>query len=289
MVLLMTAGVGFAQDEGDQGPAGRPHRDRMGEGKRDRAAGPVKMLTLRLNLDETQQAEFERLFKEHMKQEAEARSSYMPSEELREKMRQIREEVRAAREAGDQEKIDELKAKMRELREEQQASLEPLHEQMAKSKDELHDKLLALLNEDQKDTFEEVWEQRIARRFGHGGPPPRRPQVLKAIVDKLEDLTPAQEEQIQGIFEDCRKAARDAASTEEKPKTDRKADRERTEKLYKDVLAVLTPQQREEVEKKLSREGGPPRDRGMHRRGPGAGRMHRGHGPDGHPDKGESD
>ncbi len=271
----MTAGVGLAQEEGGQGPEGRGEKGRMRPGKFDHGVGAVKLLTRKLNLDETQQAEFERLFKEHAESEAELRSAYMPSDEMREKMQQIREEIMAAREAGDTEKLEELKTVMREMLEEQKAGREPLRQKMSESMVQLHDKLLVLLNDDQKGDFEEVWETKIARRLGPAEPSPRRPQALKAAIGKLKDITPEQKEQIQILFEEFRKSEREAGTDEEKPKQGKKLEKKRIKQLYKDVLAVLTPEQRSEVEKKLTHWGGPKGEK--QRRGPQGGHPQHGH------------
>jgi len=75
--------------------------------------------------------------------------------------------------------------------------------------------------------------------------PVRSPRALKAIVDRLGDLTPEQRRSVDGLFEQFREAQRGTAGREH----DKDA---ATRKLYDDVFAVLTDGQKTRVEQQLA-------------------------------------
>ena len=110
------------------------------------------------------------------------------------------------------------------------------------------------MRDDQKEKFEKFWVDWTTSRRPAG--PVRSPQALKAMVDKLADLTADQKKQIEEAFAGFKKIVR------EDVKEDSPEYRRRTRQLYEDVMKALTPEQREKISAQL-REGRP--DRGGRR------------------------
>ena len=275
LALAFAAGICLAEPPTDNGGneggkdgakagqrEGRPRRfggEGRGVGARRRGeGGPMRFdpkaelarMTETLKLDETQQASIGKVLEDAQTKMTEQREKMRPSDEDRAKMDAAREEMRAAREAGDDAKVKELRDKMRE-------SMGPRMEEARKAMDEIHktmhDGIVAQLRDDQKPQFETMWAERMAmRRGGPDGPgaPNRGPLALKSIVDKLDDLTADQKQQIETLFTTFRDANKD--------KTARPSP-EATKKLQADVMAVLTDGQKAKVEKALT----------GNRRGPG--------------------
>lgn len=257
---------------------GRPRRiggEGRGEGGRRRGeGGPMRFdpkaeltrMTETLKLDEDQQATIGKVLENAQTKMTEQREKMRPSDDERAKMDAMREEMRAAREAGDDAKVQELRERMRE-------SMGPRMEESRKAMDEihktLHDGIVAQLRDDQKPQFETMWAERMAmRRGGPGGPdgpggPNRGPLALKAIVDKLDDLTADQKQQIETLFTTFRDANKDKSA---------RPSPEAAKKLQADVMAVLTDGQKAKVEKTLSGNrrgpGGPGEGRGERPRRP---------------------
>lgn len=245
---------GGERGEGRRGPGGR----RGFEMRRFDPKAELAQMTEKLKLDEAQQASVGKLLEEHQVQMEAQREKMRPSEEERAAMDAMREEMQAAREAGDDAKMQELRGKMRET---MGARMEGMRKTMEENQKALHDGIVAQLREDQKAEFGKMWQERMERRGpgGRGGPD-RGPAALKSIVDKLDDLTADQKAQLEVVFKTFRDSTKDQSGPPS-PQVGRK--------LHDDVFAILTDGQKEKVQKALEgqrgrrdREGRPRRQRG---------------------------
>jgi hypothetical protein len=205
----------------------------------------TERMTKELGLDDAQRGAVEKILADHQNRVITLRQSMQsqPTEGY-EKMREIAQEMRAAREVGDTARTEQLSQQMRLLREEQQARMAPMRQQLLDSQEKLRSDLAAILREDQIEGFNKLWEQQLARRSPYRGPE-RSPQTLKALVDRLPGLTVEQQQGIEQLF----RQHQDAAKTAEKGSP---AERALVTKLYDGVLALLTPEQRSLLEGQLS-------------------------------------
>lgn len=252
MAWLMAGSVAWAQEPppGDGPRQGRGEgRDERGGWRGPRERGPeaqIERLIQELKLDEQQTAEVRKIYKEHEEKMREIHESFRQDPEEIEKMTQLREEMRAARDSDDREKVQEVRKKMQEVQAERRTKMAPLREKLLAADAERHDRLLAVMHPDQKPAFEKLWEEWT--QFQRPFISLRNPRVLKDIVDKLPDLSAEQKEQVEPLFREFQKAARD--------QDDQSAEfRRLSAKLYDDVTKLLTPEQKAEVDKQL-------RDRG---------------------------
>jgi len=235
----------------DGGP--RPGRGERGEGRgwqrpgRERSAeAQIERLIQELKLDEQQTAEVRRIYKEHEEKMREIHESFRQDPEEMEQMTRLREEMRAAREADDREKIQEVRKKMQAVQEQRRAKMAPLREKLLAADAERHERLLAVMRPDQKPAFERIWQEWT--QFQRPFVSLRNPRVLKEIVDKLPDLSLEQREQLEPLFREFQKAARE--------REDQSAEfRRLSAKLYEDVTRLLTPEQRAEVDRQLRERG----------------------------------
>jgi hypothetical protein len=202
-------------------------------------------LTKELNLDAAQQEAVSQALKDHQTYVTQIRQTMQnqPTEGYQ-KMRALTDEMHAAREAGDLEKVKQLSEQVRELGREQQEKMAPMREQLAQSNEKLRDSILAALREDQKAGFDKFWEEKMARRGSYRGPE-RSPQALKALVEQMSGLTIEQRQQIEQLFRQHMEAEKTA------PKGS-SAERALVTKLYDAVMASLTPEQRTMLEMKLA-------------------------------------
>ncbi len=198
-----------------------------------------------LNLDEAQQQAVSKALKDHLAYMTQIRQSMQqqPSEGY-EKMRAITDEMRTARETGDNEKVKQLSEQLRQIGQEQQARMAPMRQQIAESQDKLRGELMATLHDDQKSAFEKFWDERMARQSPYRGPE-RSPQALKSLVDRLPALSAEQRQQIDQLFRQHVEAAK--ATQKGTP-----AERTLVTKLYDSVMALLTPEQRSLLESQLA-------------------------------------
>ena len=243
---------GGERGEGRRGPGGR----RGFEMRRFDPKAELAQMTEKLKLDEAQQASVGKLLEEHQAKMEEQREKMRPSEEDRAKMDAMREEMQAAREAGDDAKMQELRGKMRET---MGARMEANRKTMEENQKVLHDGIVAQLREDQKAEFGKLWQARMEQRRGPGGPD-RGPAALKSIVDKLDDLTADQKQQLEVVFNNFRDATKDKSGPPS-PEVGRK--------LHEDVFAILTDGQKAKVEKALEGQRGRRDREGRQRRGRG--------------------
>jgi hypothetical protein len=255
-----------------QPPAGGPERGHRPQDDRElgrpRLPGGwsqmLERMAKELNLDEAQLAKAETILKAQEEKSQAIYKDFVPTPEEQQKLEGLRQARREARRAGSAEEEARVAEEMRKVQEARQARLAPMQEKLVAIEKEEHDGLLAVMRDDQKEKFEIFWADWTISRRPAG--PVRSPQALKAMTDKLADLTADQKKQIEEAFAGFKKAVREDA------KEDSPEYRRRTRQLYEDVIKALTPEQREKISAQL-REGRP--DRGGRRGFPG-GRGERG-------------
>lgn len=205
----------------------------------------TERMSQELGLDDAQREAVAKVLKDHQTHVVTLRQSMQsqPTEGY-DKMREIAQEMRTAREAADTARVEQLSQQMRQLREEQQARLAPMRQQMLDSQEKLRGDLSAILRDDQKVGFEKLWEQQLARRSPYRGPE-RSPQTLKTLVDRLPALTVEQQQGIEQLFRQHQEA-------EKQTEKGSPAERALVTKLYDSVLALLTPEQRSLLEAQLA-------------------------------------
>jgi hypothetical protein len=290
--MLLAAGLCFAQEAqppqvpqpppvpqnpAEPGQEAQPAVPQDGKAPAPAPEDLLGRLTRELKLDDAQQAEFKRLLDEQREGEFKLRTSSGPSQEFVERVQKTREEMKKARDAGDMERMKQLREELMAANKEREAQMAPIQEKVEELKDQIHDQLLTVLREDQKVRFEDVWDQHMGGSSGQYGGQLRNPRVLKAAVDKLRDLTPEQKQQIGQLFDDFRKAGREPQQGGQQQAGQQqggqqqggaKNRRDMTKKLYDDVVAQLTPEQKAAVEKALQGSAGP-RGQQKRPRGPG--------------------
>ncbi|MCB9858105.1 MAG: hypothetical protein H6818_20665 [Phycisphaerales bacterium] len=274
----------------NDGPGARPGRpdvdgglDRAGRGgRRGRgAAAQLAKLEKALSLDDAQRTEIESLLKAHEAKIKEVRDGFRPTPEEVAEMESIREDMRRAREDDDTQLMAECRDRMRAAREARNERMGPAREQIQTAEAKLHDDILAKLNDDQKKPFEDIWADVMDAR-GRRGNPKYDPRMLQRVVSRVKGLTPEQESTIEKLFKDFRENERakpkvkgdkpedgDAGKPDKAEKPARRPRRGAVDdaagkKLYDDVMAVLTEDQKKEAESMLERANG--------RRGPRGGR-----------------
>jgi len=266
LALLMAVGVCLGQEK----PAGEkkapPQATEVQQEPPPRMmGGPLGAMFEEMKLDAAQQDRVKEIMEEHRKREYDIRTSFRPSTEIGEKMAAIRDEMRQAREAGDQEKLVELRNSLRDIQQQREAEMQPMRDQLEKSQQQLHDDIAGILRDDQKAQFEQIWEDRMAGPMFGGRT--RGAHALRSSIKRLKGLTSEQEKKIDALFEAYQQAVREQADAPRgqgaRPKAIETslAQEQLVKKLYDDVLGVLSPEQREKIEAEFkSRERG----QGMH-------------------------
>ncbi len=204
----------------------------------------LDLMTEELSLDEPQRLETDRLLGEHRKKLIAIRAEFKPPAEGMDRTRALVEQLRLAKQAGDAEGMRVATDQLREIQREREAQLGPMRQKMADTQKELHDQIFALLREDQKEKFEQLWEERMGQNTAFRGRV-RSPQALKAMVDRLPGLTEDQKTQIDQQFRSFHESVKDQAATSQ-------AREQSTKLLYDAVIALLTPEQRETITRQMA-------------------------------------
>lgn len=209
--------------------------------------GMLKAMEDDLKLDDGQREKARQFLTDYRTKQIEARKAFRPPMESTDRTREILLEMRAAQEAGDRERISALSDQLRQIREEQGGQLEPMRAELKRLQDELHTNLRGIMRDDQHEGFERLWDERMINRGAFRGRV-RSPQALRALVEKLPDVSDEQKQQIDGLFKAHMESVREVKNNAR--------ERERlSTKLYDDVMALLTPEQRETVSKQLEGRG----------------------------------
>lgn len=252
-------GSASAQDPGQGQDKQKPAQGASARSSDAKLNGPMRILASELKLDQEQSAQVGIIWEAHSKAEQALRDGLRPSPELAERMGVLRREMRAAHDAGNKERIEALRKELEAIQEERTKSMTPLREKLDELQAKLHDDLMKVMREDQVEAFERVWSEQLDRREIRKSLL-RNPNAIKAAVDRLKDLTPEQKAGIKNVLDAYKRWAREAR---EKPGAYAAARKDKMKKLYDDVLAQLTPDQREIVTKELD----PDQRLGRERRG----------------------
>lgn len=271
IVVLAVGALAVAQTTNESPPKAAPTEGAQSRPAFDHGAGRLRDINAQLNtldealsLDENQKKAISDLLTAQQDRLRDIRDRFRRSPEEMEAWKQIQEEMRAAVKANDKARIEELKNRSISLHEAREAKLGPARAEMENSQQRLHDEIAKTLRPEQKAKFETVWEEQLVPRSFRKGPV-RNPRALKAIVDRLKDLSDDQKSQIKALFEAFQNDRNNekTASTNDGSKTRTadgrgvemrrrsRADRDRLEKLFNDVINVLTPEQKASVEEHL--------------------------------------
>lgn len=253
ILILSLCSVVLGQSPGQPPPGpppGAPPSDRTVP-RRPLARGinpmdPTALLDVmveELKLDDAQRAAAQTLLADHRTALMEMRKSLVPPPETADQTREIMKKMREAQSAGNRELVLQYTDELRKLREETNTKLAPMREKMAKAQSDLHDKLVALLRDDQKQDFERIWEQRMVR--GGGRSAMNDPRLLRMLVNRLPDITAEQKQKLQDLYKQHVQAQQEAKGEV--------AARQRADTAFHDaVMALLTPSQREEITRQLT-------------------------------------
>ncbi len=191
-------------------------------------------------------------------------SAQSPDEQ--DKIRAIREARVKAHADQDHEALKKSEDELAALRVARRERYEAGNKLIREQEKSLHDRIAGLLREDQKAKFEQYWEDQLASRYQRQGPT-RHPRALKTFVERLPSFTEQQRDYVEALFK-----AYQAEQRNLKPGEDRKPNWiKRTEKLYDDVYAVLSDEQKKEVDEKLQGSSGKRRAERESREEKGAG------------------
>ncbi len=254
LVVLLAAGFCAAQEgstpggdaERTQGPAPAKRPARPID-----STGLLEPMTRELELAEDQQVAVKNLLTEYKDRTLEIRRGFKPSAEYTEKMRGMLNELRDARQSGDNDKVQALTNQLKEMRKDQEAQFEPMRKELAGLQTHLHDQLLAVIHPDKHERFERVWDQYMIRRSPQGGME-RNPFILRSLIERLPDLTPEQRDKVNELFKQHTESMRSPD-----PEDYRTARNRLNTVLYDGLMGLLTAEQRKNVEKELKQH--PPR------------------------------
>ncbi|MBK8913144.1 MAG: hypothetical protein IPM64_00840 [Phycisphaerales bacterium] len=260
---------GAAADEGGQrrarggGEGGERRRGpegRGGEGRQFAGAGMIARVADELQLSEEQRQEVLAVVADHFR----AIRDEEEQSETGQAIRALREQMRQAREAGDQEQLAALREEMRKLND---GGGEDRRARMEAGMEALREKIMPLLNEEQQAKFAKM---DLSPAGGRGGPAGAAdPRRIRAALANL-DLDAEQK----AAVEELMRAARE--QMEALPREDVAGRAEIGTQLIAQVRGLLTDEQRAKLERELNRgrgergrEGAPRGGEGRERRGRG--------------------
>lgn len=173
-------------------------------------------------------------------------STKKESPDLLEKLAVLDKEIDAAKQSNNPDMVQDLSQKRIELVNLMNGWDPDTQKQLDEVDVKYRGAVRELVSEDKLDRLDEILEaaqdtQPNRPRKG----PIRSPRALKAIVDRLGDLTPEQRRTIDAVFQQFRESQR-----ENRGQSPDNAAKHR--KLYDDVFAVLTDGQKTRVEQQLS-------------------------------------
>jgi hypothetical protein len=151
-------------------------------------------------------------------------------------MRALMQEMREARQAGDDAKVAELQRKLQEQREGRTRELEAFYNDLA-----------GILTTDQQRVLADFRERQGRGRDGGGGP--RDVENLREVLRAFRalDLTDEQRDQFKELSAELERADREAR--------DREAKAAVAEQAKRQLSALLTPEQQQQFERTLQRGG----------------------------------
>jgi len=209
-------------------------RERFGRGippggPRWRIRAMLRELPEQLALDETQRQKFDELVA-NLNAELEARRRQAME------LRPLFEELRRAREAGDQQRVQQLRQQIDSMREGSPGLYQSFFSELEQ-----------ILREDQKSKLEEL------RSSGGFAPPAERPLDVRTVVRAAQRLN-LTEEQRSKVRELAQQAMRESRRLS---RTDAQAQADLANRVRGDIEKLLTPEQKQQFERALR--GEPPR------------------------------
>lgn len=204
-----------------------------------------------LGLDDSQQQRIKQLLKAADSDFHAARLEMTPTPEVTRRMAETVKEIEAAKTAGDAAKERELVAERAKLTQGFIEKRDQVVEKMNAVDKMLKRNIAETLRPDQLEKFEAFWPTRHAaalNKVPYDGLI-RSAVALKAATDRLGDLTPDQQTQIDAAFKTHQEAMRAAP----KPAVEEQALRA----LYMRVFEVFTDGQRQRVEQELTPKNAP--------------------------------
>lgn len=247
--ILATCGMVPAQQPGEPGDKPRPKRHERsclrGDGSLD-IRRTTECLEKELAMDADQSASLKKFMDGYKAKSRELRQQYSPPPETIDRLKSLRGEMTAARESKDMDAMKTLLAEMHKIREEEDARKAPMIESLSAVHGELLAQVRGTLRPDQAAKLESLWTNRIVapnEKIGFRGKQ-RSAQALKAMVNRLPGLSSEQKEQLETLFRNHMTSVRDAGS-------DVAARNQLVDKLYNDVMPILTSEQQERIEKDM--------------------------------------
>lgn len=238
--------------EGPGGAGGGMGRRMMRRGPSWMMPGAIEQLLDSLKLDDAQRKTIDAKVADLREQNREKMRASRMSPEQMTKMREMQEQMRAARDSQDTAKMEELRGEMMKI----MAAQRQANEQ---AEQELHDAIKAELRPDQVEAFDKKWSEGAgAGMRGMMGGRGQSVRELRRAVMGL-DLQPDQKTKIDEIFAESRKATKTVPGAPGGAGGDGP---EAVKALREKIDAVLTDPQKAELDKKLTEMGG-------RRRGPG--------------------
>lgn len=210
----------------DQMGAFKELRGRTGRGGERRGGDRIEGLIERLELSEDQQRDFEQIRSENSVAQ---RSRW-------ESIRPLMDEMREARESGDEQRLDEIRAQFEEMRS---------GNRRGGGNEVLLDALREILDDDQRRILDEYREQNSRR----GGRDDRQRALdVRAVIQaaKRLDLDSVQKDDLRDIEQ--------VAGREQRAvRRDREASAELTARVRRDIMDMLDTDQKREFERALER------------------------------------
>ncbi|MCG8407595.1 MAG: hypothetical protein MI923_20555 [Phycisphaerales bacterium] len=210
----------------------------------DLEAGKERIIKV-LKLNKRQQAGLDIIIKSYEARFAELSEQYRASLDDLEEREDMTALIREAHNRGDTEQVEYLRQQLKESRKIRREKLAVAHESMQAAQKELHDDITSILLKKQKEDFEKLWDEGL-RPPPKPKPPVRHPRAVLSLVERLEDLTKKQKDQVYKLFGDFYAKHRTLDRVEAKETLPA-----RQKKLIEDVLDVLTEKQREKIVKQL--------------------------------------
>ena len=205
----------------------RTSRGGMGRDTGRRGRRGIDGLIEQLDLTEEQQREFVEIRRENSEQQ---RNRW-------EDIRPLMDEMREAREAGDEQRLDEIRAQFEEMR---------AGNRRGGGNEVLLDALRDILDDDQRSILEEYREQNN-RRFGRDDRRRRAPDVRSIIqAAKRLDLDSVQKD-------DLREIEQVAGREQREVRRDREALAELTARVRREIMDILDDDQKREFERAIER------------------------------------
>jgi len=186
VVLVTLTAMAFAQDAGQRREGGR-RAGRQGRGPS--LSQMIERLNEQLSFDEEQLAQIDKIVAAHEESEQEVRAQW--------------QELRAAMEAGDEQRAAELREQLRQQRGERGRAIEAVF-----------DKIEPLLREDQLETFRELRE-RMSQRRGPGDRGGMR-QMIRELPDAVK-MTDEQRQEFEELLNERRAMMRERMRERRQP------------------------------------------------------------------------